>query len=143
MIWCLYGQPSDASAHEKLFMTSWHAECEAEIQRMAVKNPDGIRATVQKAESEEYRKLVMLIQHANETAKQYLLGKCGLDTLVAAFNEHQLAAGSWSKVNYECINHLRAIGETTFYRRALVLQLLKGALGYFREYLVSEETVEI
>ncbi len=174
LIWCLYGQPSDASAHEKLFMTSWHAECEAEIQRMAVKNPDSIRATVQKAESEEYRKLVMLIQHANpalyeeihasyretyleklacelakyyynkynETAKQYLLGKCSLDTLVAAFHEHQLAAGSWSKVNYECINHLKAIGETAFYRRALVLQLLKGALGYFREYPVSEGTVE-
>ena len=44
IIWCLYGRPSDALAQEKFFLRGYHAECEAEIQRMAVKNPDGIRA---------------------------------------------------------------------------------------------------
>jgi len=62
IIWCLYGNPTAAGKKEKVFINCTHAECEAEIQRMAVKNPDSIRAAVQKADSEEYKKLTMLVQ---------------------------------------------------------------------------------
>mgnify|MGYP002509877763 CR=1 FL=1 len=62
IIWCLYGNPTAAGKKEKVFINCTHAECEAEIQRMAVKNPDSIRAAVKKADSEEYKKLTMLVQ---------------------------------------------------------------------------------
>lgn len=62
IIWCLYGNPTAAGKKEKVFINCTHAECEAEIQRMAVKDPDSIRAAVQKADSEEYKKLTMLVQ---------------------------------------------------------------------------------
>ena len=174
IIWCLYGRPSDALAQEKFFLRGYHAECEAEIQRMAVKNPDGIRAAAKKADSEEYRKLMMLIQHANpalyrelhasyrevyleklacelstyrfdkynETAEQYLLGKCSFDALVAAFDQHYFSVGLWHSVEDARINHLKVIGETAFYRRAMVLELLKGGAGYLWKYPVSEEMTE-
>lgn len=174
IIWCLYGQPSDASAGEKIFLNFSHAECEAEIQRMAVKNPDCIREAAKKADSEEYRKLIMLIRHANpvlyeelhacyrevylekvacelatyhfdkydETAKQYLSGSCTLDELIAEWNRHNYAIGLWQHVDNACINRLKEIGEYAFYRRALLLQLLKGMSGYFEKYSVSGELTE-
>ncbi|MDE6365692.1 MAG: DUF4132 domain-containing protein [Lachnospiraceae bacterium] len=174
IIWCLYGRPTGASAQEKIFLNYRHAECEAEIQRMAVKNPDSIRAAIKRADSEEYRKLVMLIQYANpvlyeeihaayrevyleklacelsthhydkyhETAKQYLIGNSTLDTLIADFNQHHYAVGLWKSGNAERINRLKTIGETAFYRRALVLELLKGLTEYIQEYPVSEDMTE-
>lgn len=119
IIWCLYGNPTAAGKKERVLINCTHAECEAEIQRMTVKNPDSIRAAVQKADSEEYKKLTMLVQtvqpalyneiHASyqeifceklacellrwyrgkckETTKQYFLGKCSLDNLIAEMKE--------------------------------------------------------
>lgn len=168
IIWCLYGRSSDASAKEQIFLHCSHAECEAEIQRMAVKNPDCIREAAKKADSEEYRKLIMLIQHANpvlfeelhasyrefylekvacelatfyfdkydETAKQYLAGKCTLDELIAEWNQNNYSIGSWQRVDNARINSLKGMGESAFYRRVLVLQLLKGTPGYFQKYSV-------
>lgn len=62
IIWCLYGNPTATGKREKILIKCTHAECEAEIQRMATKNPDAIRAAVQKADSEQYKKLTMLVQ---------------------------------------------------------------------------------
>ncbi|MDE6621882.1 MAG: DUF4132 domain-containing protein [Lachnospiraceae bacterium] len=175
IIWCLYGYPSDAGQGEHLRMEYKHAECEAEIQRMAVKCPDGIRAAVQKADSEEYRRLTEVVQSANpalyeeihdsyqdvfreklamelvqyhfkgceETAKQYLLGKCPLDVLLSKLEQCNCSiAGYLWPQNYERINHLKALEEFSFYRRAVILETLKGAPSFFAMYSVSVEEQE-
>ena len=175
IIWCLYGYPSAAAQGEKILMECRHAECEAEIQRMAVKCPDGIRAAVQKADSEEYKKLTELVQSANpalyeeihasyqdvfceklalelvehhfmecvETAKQYLLGKCLLDALLPYLEQCDYCnTGSLWTGDYERLNHLKALGELSFYRRAVILEALKGAPDFFEMYSVSEERLE-
>ncbi|MDE7416468.1 MAG: DUF4132 domain-containing protein [Lachnospiraceae bacterium] len=175
IIWCLYGYPSATAQGEKILIECSHAECEAEIQRMAVKCPDGIRAAVQKADSEEYKKLTELVQSANptlyeeihasyqdvfreklalelvrhhfmeceETAKQYLLGKCPLDALLPYLEQCDYCnVGSLCPGDYERLNHLKALGESAFYRRALILEALKGAPVFFEMYSVSEEKQE-
>lgn len=65
IIWCLYGATTDAGQAEEYLINSTHADCDAEIRRMAVECPEGIRAAVQKADSEEYRKLTRIVQDAN------------------------------------------------------------------------------
>ncbi|MDE6219172.1 MAG: DUF4132 domain-containing protein [Lachnospiraceae bacterium] len=175
IIWCLYGYPSDAEQGENLLMECKHAECEAEVRRMAVKCPDGIRAAVQKADSEEYKKLTELVQSANpalyeeihasyqdvfreklamelvqwhfkgceETAKQYLMGKCSLDILLPGLEQsgRSNACYLWPG-NYERINHLKALEEFSFYRRAVILELLKGVPDFFQMYSVSMAKLE-
>lgn len=162
------------SMYGRMHLNARNRRMAAEIQRMAVKKPDSIRAAAKKADSEEYRKLIMLIQHANptlyeelhasyrnvylekvacelatyhfdkydETAKQYLEGNCTLDELIAEWNRHNYLIGLWQSVDNVRINHLKEIGESAFYRRALLLQLLKGMSGYFAEYPISEELTE-
>ena len=171
IIWCLYGNPTAAGKKERVLINCTHAECEAEIQRMTVKNPDSIRAAVQKADSEEYKKLTMLVQtvqpalyneiHASyqeifceklacellrwyrgkckETTKQYFLGKCSLDNLIAEMKEQdQQFSGFLHQENYERVNNLKSIGEYQFYRRVLIIGLLKGSIGFFVHYPASE-----
>lgn len=65
IIWCLYGTSTDTGQAEECLINSTHADCDAEIRRMAVECPEGIRAAAQKADSEEYRKLTQVIQSAN------------------------------------------------------------------------------
>lgn len=65
IIWCLYGATTDAGQAEEYLINSTHADCDAEIRRMAVECPEGIRAAAQKADSEEYRKLTRIVQDAN------------------------------------------------------------------------------
>ncbi len=65
IIWCLYGNPTTITKKEKVIINCTHAECEAEIQRMAVKYPNSIKTAVQKADSEEYKKLTMLVQRVH------------------------------------------------------------------------------
>lgn len=65
IIWCLYGTATDAGQAEEYLINSTHADCDAEIRRMAVECPEGIRAAAQKADSEEYRKLTRIVQSAN------------------------------------------------------------------------------
>lgn len=172
IIWCLYGDPSATAQGETLLMECRHPECEAEIQRMAVKCPDGIRAAVQKADSEEYKKLTELVQNANpvlyeeihasyrdvfleklamelaawhfkgceETAKQYLLGKCSLDILLPKLEQCECSnTGYLWPGDYERINHLKALEEYSFYRRAVILETLKGSPDFFEMYSVSVE----
>ncbi|MDE6054096.1 MAG: hypothetical protein K2G55_10110, partial [Lachnospiraceae bacterium] len=175
IIWCLYGYPSTTAQRETTLMECRHAECEAEIRRMAVKCPDGIRAAVQKADSEEYKKLTELVQSANpalyeeihasyqdvfreklalelvkwhfkqceEATKQYLLGKCPLDALLPNLEQCERSdTGSLWRGDYERLNHLKALGEFSFYRRAVILEALKGAPDFFEMYSVSEEIQE-
>lgn len=173
IIWCLYGNPTAAGKKEKVFINCTHAECEAEIQRMAVKNPDSIRAAVQKADSEEYKKLTMLVQtvqpmlyeeiHASyqevfcaklvselqqywqnepckEITKQYFLGKYNFDTFIAKLKQQdQQLSNFLSERKYERVNNLKTIGEYQFYRRVLIVALLKGSIGFFIHYPASED----
>lgn len=173
IIWCLYGNPTAAGKKEKVFINCTHAECEAEIQRMAVKNPDSIRAAVQKADSEEYKKLTMLVQtvqpmlyeeiHASyqerfceklvfelqqywqnepckEITKQYFFGKYNFDTFIAALKQQdQQLSNFLSEGKYERVNNLKTIGEYQFYRRILIVALLRGSIGFFIHYPASED----
>lgn len=160
IIWCLYGNQ--------------RSECEAEIQRMARECPDGIRAAVQKADSEEYRKLTRIVETASpalyeeihasyrevfleklalelvdwhgtceETARQYLLGKCPLAVLDSGIRQcEDNRFGYCSSRSYERVNQLKELGEYEFYRRVIILETLKGKPDFIIKYPVSEETVE-
>lgn len=175
IIWCLYGYPSDTKQEEAPLLEYNHAACEAEIRRMAVKCPDGVRAAAQKADSEEYRRLAALVKDANpalyeelyasyedvffkklawefvhwhfghceETAIQYLLGKCPLDALLPAFEKCEPGqTGSLWPGDYARLNQLKAFKAFSFYRRAVILETLKGAPNYFDMYSVSVEKQE-
>jgi len=171
IIWCLYGNPTATGKREKILIKCTHAECEAEIQRMATKNPDAIRAAVQKADSEQYKKLTMLVQtvqpalykeiHASyqevfceklvselsrwydekdkEITRQYFLGKCSLDTFIDKIKEQEQFSGYLQQSHYENVNNLKTIGEYQFYRRVLIVALLKGSIGFFAHYPASEK----
>lgn len=169
IIWSLYG-PSEA-----YLLYNMHAECDAEIRRMAVDCPEGIRAAAGKANSEEYRKLTAIVQNANlalyeeihasyqekfmekfaleltewynsesrETARRYLAGQCSLEDLVS---EMECGGGIYSgrliSPLYKRVFQLKELGEYQLYRRAVLLEAVKGCTDYFEEYPVAEGNIE-
>lgn len=173
IIWCLYGSPTTTGKKQKVLINCTHAECEAEIQRMVVKNPNSIKAAVEKADSEEYKKLTMLVQtiqpmlyeeiHTSyqerfceklvfelqqywqnepckEITKQYFLGKYNFDTFIAALKQQEQQLSNFlSEGKYERVNNLKTIGEYQFYRRVLIVALLRGSIGFFIHYPASED----
>ncbi len=175
IIWCLYGYPSGTVQGDIPLMEYKHAECEAEVRRMAVRNPDGIRAAISKADSEEYRRLTELVQDANpalyeeirasyqdvfrskfalelvkwhfkentETAIQYLLGKCPLDDLIPQLKQLDRSSTAYLfPENYKRMNHLKTLEEFSLYRRAVILETLKGVPDFFEMFPVAEKSLE-
>ena len=143
--------------------------CREEVARMAVKCPTIIKAVADMVESEKYRTLMEIIQKANPAlygemeplfhdtlcrklaaelvkpyyagkleAKKYLCGECSVESLAQFLEKWE--ENFYSRMEcYEKINFLKEIGEVSMYRRAMILEALKHASGYFQQYSIKLE----
>ncbi len=135
------------------------------VRRMAVKCPEGMKEAVQKANSDEYRKLAELLQEANpalyaqmpsyekmfrekvvgellkrvykgnDEMKHYLMGECSVEKLIPNMDEWEFSEYMFPEL-YERIARLPETGELQLYRRAVVLEALKGRNWFFDKYWV-------
>lgn len=136
------------------------------VRHMAVNSPEGTMEAVRKADSDEYRKLAELLREANpalyqempssyeemfrekivaellkrvfkgsEDMKRYLMGECSVEELIPGMKEWEFSARMVSEI-YQRIARLPEAGEFQMYRRAVVLEALKGMSWFFEQYWV-------